>query len=165
MDETMKLIAEPGERTMVVTRIFEAPRELVFKAWITPEHLARWWGPREQELVKCEMDLRVGGTYRFVTRGPDGQEHPFTGEYLEIDPPKRLSSTFIYDVDGWRDFVAIDTMVLEERDGRTTATVTTEHSSVEARDSHLDSGMEGGMRESFERLDELLASMQEGTDR
>ncbi len=165
MEETMQLIAEPGAKTIVVTRTFDAPRDLVFEAWTTPEHLARWWGPREQECVRSEVDLRVGGGYVFVSRGPDGQDHPFKGEYLEITPPERLVCTFVYDVEGWRDFAARDTLVLEEREGRTTATINTEHQTVEARDGQLGSGMEGGMRESFERLDELLAGMREGANR
>lgn len=160
--DTTQLIAEPGSKIIVITRTLDAPRELVFEVWTKPEHIARWWGPREEELIQCDMDFRVGGTYRFVTRGPDGLENPFKGEYLEIKRPERLVSTFIYDVEAFRDFVATDTLVLEQRDGITTITITEEHQTVAARDGHIESGMERGMRESFERLDDLLETLKSG---
>jgi uncharacterized protein YndB with AHSA1/START domain len=124
-----------------------------------PEHVARWWGPRRITLTACEMDLRPGGAWRFVFRSPDGQEHTFKGEYREIAPPERVVQTFIYDVEHIRDHPALETMTLDERDGKTTMTVTVLHLTKEARDGHLHSGMEAGAGESYDRLAEFLATM------
>jgi uncharacterized protein YndB with AHSA1/START domain len=149
----------PSDREILLTRTFDAPRRLVYEAITRPEHVARWWGPRGTSLAVCEIDFRVGGSWRFVLRGPDGQDHPFRGEYREIVPPARLSSTFVYDVEGIRDFPAVETVTLDERDGRTTLRARVLHQSKEARDGHLNSGMEGGASETYDRLAELLATM------
>lgn len=154
-----RLDAEPGQPTMVMTRVFEAPRRLVFEAHSKPEHLSRWWGPRRHTLVVCEMDFRPGGAWRFVLRGPDGQEHPFRGVYREILPPERLVYTFVYDVPGIRDHEAVETLVFEEHDGQTTLTNTTVHKSVAARDGHLRSGMEAGAAETCDRLALILPTL------
>lgn len=155
----LRLVAEPGKPTMVLTRVFDAPRRLVFEAYSKPEHVSRWWGPRDQKLTVCEMDFRPGGAWRFVLRGPDGQEHPFRGVYREIVPPERLVYTFVYDVPGIRDHEAVETLTFEERDGRTTLTNTVVHRTVEARDGHRRAGMEAGASETLERLAELLQAM------
>ena len=154
-----RLVAEPGQPTMVLTRVFDAPRRLVFEAYSKPEHVSRWWGPRDQKLTVCEMDFRPGGAWRFVLRGPDGQEHPFKGAYREIVPPERLVYTFVYDVPGIRDHEAVETLSFEERDGRTTLTNTIVHRTVEARDGHLGAGMEAGASETLDRLAELVQAM------
>ena len=155
----LRLVAEPGKPTMVLTRVFDAPRRLVFVAYSRPEHVARWWGRRGQALTVYEMDFRPGGAWRFVLRGADGQEHPFRGVYREIVPPKRLVYTFVYDVPGVRDQEAVETLTFEERDGRTTLTSTMVHRTVEARDGHMRAGMEAGASETLERLAELLTTM------
>jgi uncharacterized protein YndB with AHSA1/START domain len=144
---------------MVLTRVFDAPRRLVFEAYSKPEHVSRWWGPRNQTVIVCEMDFRPGGAWRFVLRGPDGQEHPFKGVYREIAPPERLVFTFIYDVPGIRDHEALETLVFEEHDGKTTLTSTIVHKTVEARDGHLHAGMEAGASETLDRLAELVQAM------
>jgi uncharacterized protein YndB with AHSA1/START domain len=155
----LRLIAEPGQPTMVFTRVFDAPRRLVFEAYSKPEHVSRWWGGKRHTLTVCEMDFRPGGAWRFVLRGPDGQAHPFKGRYREIVPPERLVYTFIYDVPGIRDHEALETLIFEERDGRTTLTNTMVHKTVEARDGHLQAGMEAGASETLDRLAEILATM------
>src|SRR5262245_37532641 len=149
----------PSEREIVMTRLFDAPRSLVFEALSKPEHVRCWWGPRGSTLTVCEMDLRPGGAWRFVLRGHDGQEHPFKGVYREIVPPERVVSTFIYDVEGIRDHEALETLTLAEQEGRTTLWVNVLHQTKEARDGHLRSGMEDGAAQTYDRLAELLATM------
>jgi uncharacterized protein YndB with AHSA1/START domain len=153
----LEIIAPPDEPTITTRRVFDAPRELVFDAWTRPEHLRRWLGPRE--LVVCEIDLRVGGRYRWVQRAPDGSEYRFHGEYREIVRPERLVSTFVFEA--FPESEALETLTLRERDGKTTATTLTVHKTIQARDGHLASGrMEAGMTEGYARLDQLLASAQ-----
>jgi len=149
----------PSDTEILLTREFDAPRKLVFEAMSKPEHIKQWWGPRDQELIKCDMDFRVGGAWNFVSRGPDGIEHPFKGVYREIAPPERIVQTWVYDVPPINEFESIETMTLEERDGRTYFTTLVKHQTKEARDGHVNSGMEGGAAESFDRLEELLAKM------
>jgi uncharacterized protein YndB with AHSA1/START domain len=153
----LEVIAEPGKPTIVSHRKFAAPRSLVFDVWTKPEHMKNWWGPRDLTLVVCEIDLRVGGKYRFVHRAPDGQEFGFYGEYREVVRPERLVSTFIFEP--MPEHVALETVTFEEQDGITTVSSVMLNSSVEARDGHLASGMEEGMIETYDRLDELLASL------
>lgn len=144
------------EPVIVVRRFFAAPRELVWRAWTEPDLFRRWIGPRYLENTLVEMDVRVGGTYRFVQTAPDGGTHAFRGEYLEVDRPHRLVSTFVYEP--MPDASAVDTLVLEEAEGGTLALITSRHASIETRDGHVAAGMEGGMLEGFERLDEVLAA-------
>lgn len=154
------VVTLPSDTEIQLTRDFDFPRDLVFEAFTKCEHLARWWGMRGMELAQCDMDFQVGGTWRRTLRMPDGTEHPFRGEYLEIVRPERISQTFIYDVDYIRDFPSTETLVLTESRGKTTLTATVKHLSQEARDGHLQSGMEGGAAESYARLEELLAEIQ-----
>ena len=152
-------IALPSEKEVILRRVFSAPRTLVFKAMTQPEHVRNWWGCKAFTMTVCEMDFRVGGSWRFVQRAPDGSEHPFRGDYLEIVEPERVVQTFIYDVDGIRDFPATETVTLVEQDGRTILTNRIEHLNQRARDGHFYSGMEMGATESMNRLEELVASM------
>jgi uncharacterized protein YndB with AHSA1/START domain len=149
-----------GEPVITMRRFFRASPELVYRACTEGEYLRRWWGPRHLEVSACEIDLRVGGTWRIVQRAPDGTEFAFHGEFLELDPPHRRVGTFIFE--GALEHQAVETLVLEAVDGGTLLTSTTRHSSVEARDMHVANGMEQGMIESNERLGELLASLQSG---
>jgi len=139
------------------TRFVAAPPPLVFGLFTEPAHLRRWWGPREQELVQCDLDLRPGGAFRFVSRGPDGVEHPFSGEFLSVDEPKRLAMRVTYEPipEAWW----VDDMTFEEAEGGTLLAGTTTFASLDAREGHLAAGMESGMRESYERLDELAAAL------
>ena len=118
-----------GERDIVMTRLFNAPRRLVFDAWTTPELLRRWYGARGWSLPVCEIDLRPGGAYRYVMRGPDGVEVTLRGTYRDVDPPERLVSTEAFEgfsEDGWRpEDETVSTMLLTEQDGQTTWTLTT----------------------------------------
>lgn len=157
---TKTTVTLPSDTEIRVTRLFRHPRGLVWAATTRPEHVASWWGPRGYTLTRCEMDFRVGGTWRFVLRRPDGAEDPFCGEYQEIVPTERLVQTFVYDVPVIRDHPATETATYEERDGGTLLTVTIAHASKEARDGHLQSGMEPGMSESHDRLAELLATLE-----
>jgi uncharacterized protein YndB with AHSA1/START domain len=160
MTETGTLqITTPSEREIVMSRVFDAPRNLVFDAWTKPELLERWLGVRGGwSMVVCEVDLRVGGAYRFVWRGPDGAEMGMGGDYREVVPPERLVATESFD-DPWYSGEALDTIVLVEEGGKTTATTTVLYESEEIRDAVLESGMARGVAESYDMLAEYLASM------
>jgi uncharacterized protein YndB with AHSA1/START domain len=152
-------ITTPSEREIVMSRVFDAPRNLVFDAWTKPELLERWLGVRGGwSMVVCEVDLRVGGAYRFVWRGPDGAEMGMGGVYREIVAPERLVATESFD-DPWYPGEAVDTTVLIEEGGKTTATTTVLYESEEIRDAVLESGMARGVAESYDMLAEYLASI------
>lgn len=148
-------ITLPSDRTILITREFDAPRELVFKAMTDPTLVVRWWGPRKYETIVDTMDVRPGGRWRMRNRGSDGSEYAFRGEFREIVPPERIVQTFEYEP--MAGHISVETATLSERDGRTVLTVRTEFSSKEDRDGMIQSGMESGLKESYERLDELLA--------
>jgi uncharacterized protein YndB with AHSA1/START domain len=147
----------PSDREIVITRVFDAPRRLVFEAISNPEHIARWWGPRALTMLSCEMDFRPGGAWRFVLRAPDGNDYGFSGVYREIEPPERIVQTFEFE--GMPGHGSVETATLEDLEGKTKLTVTCLYQSVEDRDGHYNSGMEAGMRESHDRLAELLGAM------
>ena len=150
-------VATPSDREIQMTRVFDAPRHLVFDAFSKPELLKRWFGPRGFSLVVCEVDLKVGGGFRFVLRGPDGKDMGMRGVYREIVRPERSVHMESFD-----DFPgeAQVTSVFVEKDGKTTLTVTVLYPSQEVRDAVVQSGMEHGAAESYDRLAELLASSQ-----
>ena len=152
-------VTTPSEREIVMTRTFDAPRELIWEALSKPEHMREWWGPRGFTMPICEMDFGPGGAYRFVQQGPDGAEYGFRGEYREIVPPERITWTFEFE--GMPGSISVDTMTLTEEDGQTTITTTSVFDSVEQRDGMLESGMETGAAETYDRLAELLEKMQE----
>jgi uncharacterized protein YndB with AHSA1/START domain len=152
-------ITRPSEREIVMSRVFDAPRNLVFDAWTKPELLERWLGVRGGwSMVVCEVDLRVGGAYRFVWRGPDGAEMGMGGVYREIVSPERLVATEAFD-DPWYSGEALDTTVLVEEGGKTTVTTSVLYESEEIRDAVLESGMARGVAESYDTLAEYLASI------
>src|SRR6266542_125699 len=140
----------PSDTEILLTREFDAPRDLVWEAMTKPEYVKQWWGPRGSTLTSCEIDLRPGGAWRFVERSADGSEHPFKGVYKEIAPPERIVQTWIYDVPPFNQFESVETMTLEERDGRTFFRTLVKHTSKEARDGHVNSGMEKGAGETFD---------------
>jgi uncharacterized protein YndB with AHSA1/START domain len=151
-------ITTPSEREIAMTRDFDAPRELVFDAWTKPELLRRWLGVRGGwTFAVCVVDLKVGGAYRFVWRGPKGQEMGMGGVYREIVRPERIVATEKFD-DPWYEGEALDTTVLVEKNGKTTVTTTGLYASREIRDAVLRSPMETGVAESYDKLDEVLAS-------
>jgi uncharacterized protein YndB with AHSA1/START domain len=152
-------ITTPTEREVVMTREFDAPRHLVFEALTRPDLLKRWlYGPEGWSLAVCEVDLRVGGAYRYLWRHGDGREMGMGGVYREIVPPERLVATELFDED-WTGGETLSTAVLSERDGRTTLTTTVRYSSREARDAALKTGMEQGVAASYDRLAGMLASI------
>lgn len=143
---------------VVMSRVFEAPRELVFEACTQPRHMAQWWGPRQYTLPVCEMDARPGGTYRFVQRAPDGSEHPFRGEFREVVQPSRIVMTQIYEP--YADHELLVTITFEDLgDGRTRLIDHMRFDTIESRDATLAAGMESGARESYDRLAELLTTL------
>jgi uncharacterized protein YndB with AHSA1/START domain len=147
----------PSDREIVIERVFDAPRELVFKMFTDPTAIPRWWGPLALSTTVEKMEPWPGGAWRFVQRGPDGGEFAFRGEYREVVPPERIVSTFEFE--GFAGHVMLDTTTFEEHHGQTRMTNTLLYASVEDRDGHLQSGMESGMRESHERFAELLATL------
>jgi uncharacterized protein YndB with AHSA1/START domain len=159
MKNTLKVLAA-GDREIVITRAFDAPRHLVFDAHTKPELVKRWLlGPPGWTMPVCEIDLRVGGQYRYVwRRESNGKEMGMRGVYREIVPQERLVCTELFD-EAWYAGESLITTILVEEGGRTTMTSTMLYVSQEARDGVLKSGMESGVAASYDRLAELLASM------
>jgi uncharacterized protein YndB with AHSA1/START domain len=150
-------LAVVGDRALVITRVFDAPAQLVFEAITRPEHVRRWWAPRSRgEMVTCEVDLRVGGGWRYVMRTARG-EVGFSGTFRAIEPPHRLVQTEIFDP--FPDSVSVVTVTLAEAGGKTTLTSHVEYPSKLVRDQVLASGMEHGMRESYRQLTELVGGL------
>jgi len=152
-------ISTPSDRELAMTRVFDAPRSMVFDAWTKPELLKRWLGVfGSWTFAVCEVDLRVGGKYRFVWRGKDGNEMGMGGVYREIVRPERTVSTEKFD-DPWYEGDAIDTTTFAERGGKTTMTTTVLYESKEIRDAVLKSPMESGVAKSYDKLAEVLAAI------
>jgi len=147
----------PSDREIVVTRIFDAPRRLVFEAWTNPKYVPQWMlGPEGWTMPRCEIDLRPGGTWRFGWHHADGRDMEMHGVYREIKPPERLVSTENWGGD-WPE--TLNTLDLKEENGRTTVTMTLLYPSKEARDNALKSGMKEGLVPTFNRLEKLLTTM------
>jgi uncharacterized protein YndB with AHSA1/START domain len=146
----------PSEREILMTRVFDAPRDLVFKAYTDPAIIAQWWGPRNYSIVVDQLDLRVGGAWRILNKDTDGNEFGFHGEYREIVPPERLAYTFEFE--GMPGHVSVETVIFEDLGGKTRVTSTTRFDNTEDRDGMLQSGMETGAAESLDRLEEYLAA-------
>jgi uncharacterized protein YndB with AHSA1/START domain len=151
------VVTLPSDREILIIRSFDAPAALVFRAWTTPELVRRWWGFESSPLVVCDIDLRPGGAWRYVTREADGTELGWHGTHLEIDAPHRLVSTEVFE--GYPDAEARNTLTLREHGGITELTVTVLHTSKENRDGHVASGMEGGLQHSLDRIEDLLAEL------
>lgn len=150
-------VTTPSDREIAMTRVFDAPRELVFDCWTIPALLKRWMtGPDGWNFSVCEVDLRVGGTYRFVWSHKDGRDMGMTGTYRQILRPERIVSAELFDMD-WTDGEAIATLTLTEKDGKTTSVNTVLYSSREARDGSIAIGMAKGVEAGYERLDAILA--------
>jgi uncharacterized protein (TIGR03086 family) len=144
----------PAPDQILITRHFDAPAALVFTALTTPEHVRHWWGWSHSAMVVCEIDLRVGGTWRYVVRDEHGSEFGWHGEYQQLQPPHRMVSTEVFE--GFPDAGSLNTTTLTEAEGVTTLQTLVQHSSQEHRDGHLQSGMEGGMQHTFDRLEVVL---------
>ena len=149
---------QTSDRELVATRTFAAPRTLVWDACTRCEHLPHWYGPRSQAMMSCESDLRVGGRFRYVLRGPDGMDHGFRGEFLEIVAPERVVNTWEWEP--MPGHGSVETATFEERDGRTTITVHVRFATAEDFAGWHQSGATSGMSESYDRLDELVARLQ-----
>jgi uncharacterized protein YndB with AHSA1/START domain len=159
MAET-RITAEPGRQDLVIRRTFDAARERVFKALTDPGSIPKWWGPGSLTTTVDKMEVKPGGLWRFVQRDPEGNEFAFHGVYHESVPPRRLVYTFEWE--GMPGHVSLETITLEERDGKTETTDKVVFQSVEDRDGMLKSGMEEGAKESMDRLEALLRTMQKG---
>jgi uncharacterized protein YndB with AHSA1/START domain len=150
----------PADDQILITREFDAPKHLVFKAWTTPELVKRWWHANRGEVTIAEIDLRVGGKWRYVGHSPDGQDVAFHGEYREIVPNERIVSTEAYEGVPDPDANAtLNTLTLTEVDGRTTLTVLVHAPSKEVRDAIIDSGMEHGMQDALDLLEQVAVSL------
>ncbi|AMU22134.1 SRPBCC family protein [Mycobacteroides abscessus] len=151
----------PSDTTILITRSFDAPAALLFRALTETELVTRWWGLEEAQWEVCEIDLRVGGTWRYVVRQPcesePDSEIAFHGEYRELDPPHRLVSTEVFE--GVPEGKAVVSTTLDEVDGVTTMRVLVQHSCKEHRDGHVESGMEVGMQVSYNRIEDLLRDL------
>jgi uncharacterized protein YndB with AHSA1/START domain len=147
----------PTDEQILITREFDAPRHLVYRAWTTPELVKRWWSGGHGEVTIAEIDLRVGGMWRYVLIANEGFEVGFHGEYREIVPDERIVSTEVYE--GMPEGEALNTLTLTEEDGRTTMSILVQHSCKEHRDAHINSGMEAGMQKSMDLLEQVAVSL------
>jgi uncharacterized protein YndB with AHSA1/START domain len=147
----------PTDTQILITREFDAPKHLVWKAYTTPDLVARWWAGNHGKVTSAEIDLRVGGSWRSVLVTHDGVEVAFHGEYREISAPDRLVNTEIYE--GAPEGVGVVTTTFTEAGGRTTMTQLCEYGDKTIRDAVIDSGMEGGMQESLDHLEQVAVSL------
>ena len=150
------LLTTSADREIVSERVFDAPRDRVFAAFTDPELIPQWWGPRRFTTIVDKMDVRRGGEWRFVHRDADGNESGFRGTYREVTPPERVVQTFEWE--GMPGHVIVETVTFEDLGDRTRVTNVSLFHTTEERDGMLASGMESGMIETYDRLDELLAS-------
>lgn len=153
-------VTTPTDREIQLTRLFNAPKALVFEAMTKPEHVRRWWGNLDEKhgVNVCEIDLRVGGKWRFVGYGPEGEYPAFYGEYREIVAPERLVNTEFFAP--YPDAGSLVTTTLTEENGKTRLTVTASYPSIEVRDTVMQTGMEKGAGLSYDRLEDLVAELQ-----
>ena len=151
-------VTTPTDRTIHIEREFDAPRDLVFATFTNPDLIPEWWGPRGTTTEVVEMDVRTGGNWRFLTQDSGGSETAFRGTYREVTPPERIVQTFEWE--GMPGYVSLETATFEElADDRTKVTTVSIFYTTEERDGMLGSGMEGGMNETYQRLDEVLARL------
>jgi uncharacterized protein YndB with AHSA1/START domain len=148
----------PTDEQILITREFDAPKHLVYEAWTTPELVKRWWSGQRGKVTIAEIDLRVGGTWRYVMVANEGFEVAFHGEFREIVPNERIVSTEVYEgvPDGEG---TLNTLTLTEVDGRTTLTIVVQAPSRDVRDAIIDSGMEAGMQEAMDLLEQVAISL------
>ncbi len=153
-----KIVAEPGKQVVLITHIFDAPRELVWKIYTDPKLMPKWWGPRNLKTTVDKMEVKSGGSWRIVQKDPDGNEFAFHGVYHDVLPPERIVDTMEWE--GMPGHVLFETVVFEDFEGKTKVTNTSIFQSVEDRDGMVETGMETGVKESNERFTELLKEMQ-----
>ncbi len=152
-------LTTPSDRDIQLTRLFDAPRSLVFEAMSKPEHITQWWGRLGEgySVPVCEVDLRPGGTWRFVNRTPKGELATFYGVYREIAPPERMVFTEIFEP--FPDAESVVTVVLTDESGKTRLTLTARYPSLDVRNMVLKTGMEKGAAISYDRLEEVVARL------
>lgn len=153
----MSVIAEPGKHEILMTRDFDAPRDLVFKVFTDPELVPQWWGPGQYKTVVDKMDVKEGGIWRYIQKGDDGSEYAFRGVYHSISSPQQIVYTFEFE--GMPGHVLLETITFEDRNGKTHITDSTVFQSVADRDGMLQSGMESGANEGWDRLEAILNKM------
>jgi uncharacterized protein YndB with AHSA1/START domain len=150
----------PTDTQILITREFDASKQLVYKAWTTPEFIKRWWSGDRGRVVSAEVDLRVGGRWRFVMTANAGFEVAFHGEYRDIDPNERIVATEVFEgMPHAEEAALVNTNTFAEKNGRTTLTILAEHPSREIRDMVINSGMETGMQEQMDRLEQVAVSL------
>jgi uncharacterized protein YndB with AHSA1/START domain len=150
----------PTDEQILITREFDAPRHLVWKAWTTPELVRRWWHASRGEMTVCEIDLRVGGKWRYAMNAEGFGEVAFHGEYREIVSNERLVSTEVYEgIPDAEEHGTVNVVTLTEANGRTMLTILVEHPTTEGRDMHINSGMEAGMQDAMDLLEEVAVSL------
>ena len=155
-------VSLPADEQILITREFDAPKHLVYKAYTTPELVKRWWTARRGAMKIAEIDLRVGGKWRYVMETEDGMEVGFHGEYREIVPNERIVSTEVYEgMPDAEEAAAMNILTLTEEDGRTTLEILVEHPNKEGRDMHINSGMEDGMQDAMDLLEQVAVSLAE----
>lgn len=145
----------PNDNEVLITRTFDAPKELVYRAWTTPELVRRWWHANRGEMTVCDIDLRVGGHWRYAMTANGGFEVAFHGDYLEITPNQRLVTTEVFE--GAPGAPATTTATFDEADGVTTVRILVRHNDPAARDAHLAAGMEDGLNDALDLMAALLA--------
>ena len=151
------VVTLPTDTQILITREFNAPRHLVYRAYTTPELIKRWWSGDRGEVTSADVDLRVGGTWRYVMTANAGFEVAFHGEYLEIVPDERIVSTEVFE--GMPEAEAVSTITFTEEDGRTTLAILVQHTSQEHRDIHINSGMEDGLQEAMDHLEQVAVAL------
>lgn len=147
----------PTDEQILITRQLDAPKHRVYEAWTTPELVKRWWHANRGQMTTCAIDLRVGGTWRYVMVADGGLEVAFHGEYREIVPNERIVTTEVYE--GMPDAQALNTVTFAEVDGRTIVTILVQHTSKEHRDAHINSGMEGGLQDALDLVEQVAVSI------
>jgi uncharacterized protein YndB with AHSA1/START domain len=153
------VVTLPTDTQILITRDFDAPRHLVYQAWTKPELIRRWWSARRGAVTVADVDLRVGGKWRWVMVTDDGFEVAFHGEYRELAPNERIVCTEVYEGYPEPDAEALNTMTFTARDGRTTLSILVQHKSQEHRDAHINSGMEAGMQDAMDLLEEAVIAL------
>jgi uncharacterized protein YndB with AHSA1/START domain len=154
------VVTLPTDTQILITREFAAPRHLVYRAYTTPELIKRWWSGDRGEVTLVEVDLRVGGRWRYVMTANGGFEVAFHGEYKEIVTNERLVHTEVFEgIPNADEAAAVSTVTFAEEDGRTTLTMLVQHAIQEHRDMHVNSGMEGGMQEAMDKLEQVAVSL------
>jgi uncharacterized protein YndB with AHSA1/START domain len=150
----------PSDKQILITREFDAPARLVWKAYTTPELIKRWWAGERGSVTTADVDLRVGGRWRYVMVANGGFEVAFHGEFREIVPNERLVNTEVFEgIPDADEQAALVTITFTEKDGHTNLEMLVEHRDKEGRDAHINSGMEGGMQEAMDRLEKIAVSL------